>query len=65
MITTGQLRSWEKEVKETVRAAHAGEERYKNNPTMYGYYNNLALIADVQLALVQRLILQSEKQEGV
>lgn len=64
MITTEQLRHWERETKSAYTTALAGIKKYRSVPALHNYYTHIATCADAQLSLVQRLIRQSKVQEA-
>ena len=63
MITTKELCEWKKEVENTKQQALQQAKAYIHNEGMRLYYVNLTQVADAQLALVQRMIRQSEANE--
>lgn len=61
MITTQELTDWYN----TVAKTKASAERYANdnkyNEKLSAYYTNMAEVSSIQLAILDRLIAQSEK----
>jgi len=63
MITTKELYDWSREIERALATARA--EMKKNRlPQLRNYYEHIATCADAQLCIVQRLIRQSNKNEG-
>lgn len=65
MITTAQLREWQKKIKCTLDKSLACAKTYPAKSKMRQYYVHLAQTADAQLSLIERLIRQSKAQRSI
>lgn len=59
MITTEQLYVWQKQISTTLENALNLASKFSGDKDMRTYYTHLAKTADAQLALIQRLGMQS------
>lgn len=63
MITTQQLSKWKADIICTMENAAIEADHWKNNAVLHAYYAHVLQTADAQLALIQRLLIESEVGE--
>ena len=63
MITTEQLREWQKIIEDKKWQAQQQARAYANDTGMRQYYINLIQVAEAQHSMVRRMIAQSEENE--
>ena len=63
MITTQQLSKWRADIICTLENAAKLADHWKENAVLHAYYSHVLQTADAQLALIQRLIIESTAGE--
>lgn len=64
MITTQQLSKWKADITCTMQNAAIEANYWKSNAVLHAYYAHVLQTADAQLALIQRLLIESEAGEA-
>lgn len=62
MISTKELCVWERKAK-SARTAAIAKMKKEHSPQLYSYLGHIATCADAQLAIIQRLIMQSKEND--
>lgn len=65
MISTMDLFRWHQKIEETKAEAEELAQEYALTQAMADYYMHLVHVADAQLSLVERLIRESEIDDGL